>query len=110
MNEVQQNGLASEEEALGDVPTPQATPLAPPTTSGNAAQPDIPATHLLQGEADGPGPESEAYTMETQEPETAKGIIHVINTMYMYIYMYMYIHMYNVHVHLCSWSHMCVAH
>ena len=58
---------------MGEVPAPQATPLAPPTSSGGAAQPEVSATHL-QGETDGPGTVSEAYSMETQEPEAAKGV------------------------------------
>ena len=74
MSEVQQNGLPTEEEAIGDVPTPQATPLAPPTPSSGAAQPEMSSGHL-QAETDGPATEpSETYNaMETQEPGTAKG-------------------------------------
>lgn len=74
MSEVQQNGLPTEEEAIGEVPTPQATPLAPPTPSGSAAQPEIPPGHL-QTETDGPATEpAEPFNaMDTQEPETAKG-------------------------------------
>lgn len=68
LTEIQQNGLPSEEEAVGD-PASQTTPMAPPTSSGGAAQPELP----LQGETDGPSTESEAYSMETQEPETGKG-------------------------------------
>lgn len=70
LTEIQQNGLPSEEEGVGDVPTPQTTPMAPPTSSGGPAQTELPSPHL-QGETDGPNTESEAYSMETQEPETA---------------------------------------
>ena len=68
MNEVQQNGLPTEEEAMGEVAAPQATSLAPPTSSGGATQ----DTHL-QGDTDSPGTETEAFSMETQEPEATKG-------------------------------------
>ena len=75
MSEVQQNGLPTEEEAIGEVSAPQVTPLAPPTSSGSAAQPEMPSGHI-QGETDAPTTEPEAYTaMETQEPEAAKGNI-----------------------------------
>ena len=76
MSEVQQNGLPTEEEAIGEVSAPQATPLAPPTPTGGPAQPEIPTGHLQSSETDGTATEpAEPFNaMDTQEPETAKGV------------------------------------
>ena len=76
MSEVQQNGLPTEEEAIGEVPAPQATPLAPPTPTGGPAQPEIPMGHLQSSETDGPAtePAGPFNAMDTQGPETPKGV------------------------------------
>ena len=73
MGEIQQNGLASEEEVVSEIPPAQTTPLVPPTSAVAATPPDMPAPHL-PGDTEGTGTETEAFPMETQEPpEAVKG-------------------------------------